>query len=163
MPPNTDPIPVLILNNLEAALALPDGGNNYYFDVNVVRVGESPLDQIVAPAVVIGDVGVMGKYMEEKNGSVLWHSNLHWRIQIYGVVPYSSASGEANRNLTKLAADIYRAVMVDYTRGGLAINTTWIGWEVSGPPSEDDQRPWLACELDIHFRTRDNEMVTNPA
>ena len=160
MPPATSPIPVLILDNLEAALALPDGGADYYYDVNVVRIGEDPLDSVNAPAVVIGDPGVLGRYFEEKNGSVLWPSNLHWRIPIYGVVPYSSSQGEAHRNLLKLAADIYRAVMVDFTRGGKAINTTWLGWEVISPPSEGDVRPWMACELDIHFRTRDTEMIT---
>ena len=160
MPPATAPIPVLILDNLEAALALPDGGSDYYYDVNVVRVGEDPTDQFVAPAVVIGEIGVMGRYSEVKNGSVMWHSNLHWRIPLFGVVPYTSSSAEANRNLSKLAADIYRAVMVDYTRGGYAMNTTWVGWEVASPPSDDDQRPWLACELDIHFRTKDKEMIT---
>lgn len=160
MPPATAPIPEQILDNLEAALALPDGGADYYYDVAVVRISEDPLDQAAAPAVVIGDVGVMGRYFEEKNGSVMWHSNLHWRIPIYGVVPYSSVPGDANRNLLKLAADVYRAVSADPTRGGKAMNTTWLGFEIISPPTDGDTRPWMACEIDVHFRTRDTDMVT---
>lgn len=159
MPPATQPLTVQILDNLEAALALPDGGSDYFYDVAVVRLAEGVLDQLVAPAVVIGDVGVLGKYSEETTGSVLWHTNLHWRIPIYGVAPYSSVPGEANRNLLRLAHDIHKAVMADYTRGGKAIMTTFVGFEVMGPPTDGDQRPWFGCELDIHFRTRIGDML----
>ena len=162
MPPATLPIPVQILDLLEAALALPDGGADYYWDVAVVRVGEDPLDQAAAPAVVIGDPGVIGRFTVEKNGEVMWHSNLHWRIPIYGVVPFSSVQSEANRNLLKIAADIFRAVMTLNNNSPTRPynEVTWLGWEVISSPVDGDARPWMACEIDVHFRTRDTDMVT---
>ena len=156
MPPATQPVPVRILDNLEAALALPDGGTDYFFDVNVVKIGANPLDSPQFPVLTIGDVGQMGRYAEVKAGSVLWHSNLHWSITVLGAVADQT---DVPRQLLRLAADVYRAVNVDPQRGGLAANTVFEGCEIMPPTSEDDALSWIACFLDVHFRTRDKDMV----
>lgn len=160
MPPATQPIPVQVLDNLEAALALPDGGSGYFYDVNVVREGESVLDQIVEPAFVLGDVGAMGRLVDEKQGGTLFHTNFHWRIPVYGVVPYSSNQAEANRNLLRLVHDLEKAVMVDYTLGGKAALAMLVGFEVMGPPTAGDTRPWFGAELDIQMQMRLGDMLS---
>lgn len=160
MPPATQPIPVQVLDALETQLAVPDGGSGYFYDVAVVREGESVLDQIVEPAFVLGDVGAMGKLIDEKQGGTLWHSNYHWRIPVYGVVPYSSNQAEANRNLLRLVHDLEKALYANYTLGGKAVNSTLVGFEVMAPPTQGDTRPWFGAELDIQMQMRLGDMLT---
>jgi hypothetical protein len=159
MPPATEPIPYLVLQNLQAALAF--SGSDYWYAPVVVKVGEDPLDAIALPALMIGEPGVLGKYEDNKKGSALGHANVHWKVPVVGVIPYTSSQAETVRNLLRLAADVLKAVRVDFKRGGYALDTAFEGWSIiDSPVSEDDVRPWMACMLDIHMIFRDTDMAT---
>ena len=163
MPPATDPIPVLILNDLETALKLPVAGTDYYHTVQTVEFGQDITAESIGgyPAIFIGEPGEVGQITETKpDGRVLWHGTWYWDIPVFGVIADAGGGKEAYRNLLKLVADIYRAVMVDPRRSGHAATTDVLGWTMLGPQDATDQRPWVAVLLRVLFRTRDTNMVT---
>lgn len=166
MPPATDPIPVRILDNLAAALALPDGGADYYHAVKFAGFGRDITAPATVgyPAVFIGEPGEIGQVTETNEvRRVHGYGTWYWDIPIFGVIEDVGGGSDAYRRLTRLAADIYRALMVDHQRGGLAVLTDPQGWTILGPQSETQGRPWVAVLVRIIFRTRYNEMVTTPA
>lgn len=163
MPPATDPVPLRILENLETALALPDGGANYYHAVKVAGWGRDITAPAIQgyPAVFIGEPGEIGQHTETaENRRVLFHGSWYWDVPIFGVIQDVGMGKDAYRELMRLAADIYRAVMVDHQRGGLAVLTAPQGWTILGPKDETQGRPWVAVLVRIFFRTKDTEMVT---
>ncbi len=163
MPPATEPVPVRILEDLATALALPDGGADYYHAVKFAGFGRDIAAPALQgyPAVFIGEPGEIGHYSETaENRRVLWHGTWYWDIPVFGVIQDIGGGAEAYKQLQRLAADIYRAVMVDYTRGGLAVLTAPQGWTILGPQNETQGRPWVAVLVRIIFRTKDTEMVT---
>lgn len=165
MPPGVDPIPVRILDNLATALALPDGGADYYHAVKYAGIGRDiTAEQLVGyPAVFIGEPGEAGQVSTVgQDGRVLWHGVWRWQIPVFGVIHDVGTGSDAYKSLLKLAADIYRAVMQDHTRGGFARNTQVMGWTILGPQDETDGRPWVGVLVEITYTTRDTEMVTGP-
>lgn len=159
MPPVVEPIPYRVLLDLESALALPDAGSSYYYDFNVVKLGTTigALSELPDKSVMIGKLGGLGRYLEEKSGGALMHSDYHWSVEIVGVPPYSSNEAEMTLNLYRMVADIHRAVMTDHTRGGNAANTTIVEFALAA--AEGDQRPWVSCTLDVQLRTQYNDMT----
>lgn len=164
MPPATSPVPVLVLDALATKLALPDGGSNYYHAVKFAGYGRD----ITAPALVgypatfIGEPGEVGSYSEIAEGKgALWHGTWYWDIPVFGVIQDVGGGDEAYRSLLKLAADIYRAVLTEPIIG--TGQTSVRGWTVLGPQDSTDGRPWVAVLVRVVFRTKDTEMVTNPA
>lgn len=156
MPPAIIPIPVAILDNLETALQGINGGSSYWHTVLYVKLGEPISEAPGTPFVSIGELGSIGRYSESREGDVTWHKTLHWSIPIIGAL---DGKYDAPRRLLKLAADIYKAVMADYSRGGNAIKTTWEGFEPRDVAvSDEDVRSGLVCWIDVHFRTRDTDM-----
>lgn len=163
MPPGTEAKPVRILNDLAAALALPDGGANYYHAVKFVGFGRDITAQQVLgyPAVFLGEPSEVGQYQEgAKEGQVLWHGYWYWDVPVFGVINDVGMGEEAYRSLIRLASDIYRAVLTDYTRGGLAVVTEVKGWTMLGPQTQTQGRPWVGVLVRVVFRTKDTEMVT---
>ena len=166
MPPGVDPIPVRILDDLAAALSLPDGGASYYHDVNFVGFGRDITAPAITgyPAVFLGEPSEIGQYSEvAEDRKALWHGTWYWDIPVFGVIEDVGLGDNAYRSLLKLAADIFRAVLADFQRGGLAILTEVRAWTILGPQEATQGRPWVAVVVRVVFRTRDNEMVTTPA
>ncbi|MEK9736615.1 MAG: hypothetical protein VW239_04765 [Candidatus Nanopelagicales bacterium] len=165
MPPGVEPIPVRVLENLAAALALPDGGADYYHAVTFGGIGRDITAPALSgyPAVFIGEPGEVGQYSEVAEDSrTLWHGTWYWDIPVFGVIRDVGGGDAAYKSLLRLAADIYRAVMVDYSRGGLATRTELRGWTILGPQEQTDGRPWVGTLVRVVFKTRDQEMVTGP-
>lgn len=163
MPPATDPVPVRILDNLAAALALIVGGSDYYHAATFVGYGRDITAPAISgyPATFIGEPGEVGQWTETgPDGRLLWHGVWFWDIPIFGVINDVGGGDEAYRQLVRLAADIYRAVMVDHQRGGLATLTEPMGWTLIGPQTQTQGRPWVAVVVRVRFRTRDTEMVS---
>ena len=76
MPPATAPKPVRVLDALATALAVPDGGSNYYHDVSFAGYGRDIAAPALVqyPAVFIGDTSDIGKHTETtRDNRVLWH------------------------------------------------------------------------------------------
>jgi len=169
MPPATSPIPVLLLDNMKTALLAIDGGANYYHSTVFAGFGKDPEDPMTGvsgyPAVMLGEpreVGFIKTPDDDRDQSAL-HGTWHWEIPVFGVINDVGLGDDAYRSLHKLAADIFRAMTADYTRGGLAYDTLCRGWSILGPQISTQGRPWVAVIFRVKFRTRENEMVTVPA
>lgn len=155
MPPATEPIPWQIIEALQAKLALPDGGANYFYDFNVVKVGEDIFQARLFPAVTIG-IGDIGRIFEEKEGRILWGENLKWNLSVFCVV---EGHLDSAKRLARLLHDVHRALSTDYGRlGGLALGTIVTGAAMY-PPEEGDTRSWLEIGVEVHFRTKDTTML----
>lgn len=166
MPPATSPVPVLVLDALAAALAVPDGGSNYYHDVTVVGIGRdiTAMHPAPYPAVFIGEPSEVGQYSEiAEDRRALWHGTWYWDVPVFGVIQDVGMGDAAYRSLLKLAADIYRAVTADHTLGGTCLRTEVRGWTILGPQEQTQGRPWVGVLVRAVFRTKDTEMVTHPA
>ena len=161
MPPATDPIPVRILDNLATSLALIAGGSDYYNTASFAGYGRQIADPQLSgyPATFIGEPGEIGQYAQSEK-QVLWHGSWAWDIPVFGVIEHVGDGDTAYRSLSKLAADIYRAVMSDHQRGGLASYTEIMGWTMLGPQESTQGRHWVGVIVRVLFRTRDTEMVT---
>jgi hypothetical protein len=156
MPPALQPVPVRVLDNLETALGLVNGGSDYFFDVNVVKLTEDPLAANQLPILTIGDVGQLGRYSQEDSGRVLWSDHVHWAITILGAVESQTDSA---RQLLRMAHDVHRAVKQDPKRGGNAHDTRWVGWEILPSAGATDARAWMQCHLEIVMRFKDTDMT----
>lgn len=156
MPPATEPIPQMILENLQTALGAADGGSDYFYDLNVVKIGEDIFQAAYYPAVTIG-IGEMGRLYENKEGRVLWAGNFRWSLSVIGAI---EGYTDGPKRLIRMFHDIYRAVMADYTRGGVALNTIVTGAEMLPPADGDDTRSWLEVGVEVHFRTKDTTLLT---
>lgn len=155
MPPTTEPIPVQILENMHAALSLPDGGADYFYSYDVVPVGGDITQQQGFPSLAL-DYGEIGRYYEERSGSVLWHTNLHWEVSVIAAV--DGIDGRTGR-LLRVVHDVHRAMMVDQSRGNLAIQTLFTGWRILPGIDEMEGIGFSEITFDIHFRTRDTDML----
>lgn len=167
MPPATDPVPVLVLNALLAKLALPDGLTDYYHDVTVAThaVGQdiTEIQPVQYPAVFVGEPGEVGQYSEVADDhKTLWLGHWYWDIPVFGVISDVGMGDAAYRSLLKLAADIYRAVLTDYTLSGTCVRVEVRGWTILGPQEQTQNRPWVGVLVRAVFRTRDTEMVSAP-
>lgn len=165
MPPATDPIPVLILNAMKAALALPDGGANYYHAVTFAGVGRDVTEDALKgyPAVFMGEPSEIGQYTNVPEGQrAVMKRTWYWDIPVFGVINDVGMGEAAYTSLLKLGADIYRAVMSNYQLGGPAVADCQ-GWTILGPQTETQGRPWIALVFRVLFRTREDEWITNPA
>jgi hypothetical protein len=164
MPPALDPKPVRILENLATALALIAGGADYYHTASFAGIGKQITNPqpLTYPCTFIAEPGEVGQFSEQpEQRQVLWHGSWYWEIPIFGVIHNAGMTTDAAyKSLLKLAADIYRAVMVDHTRGGLAHFTEVRGWTVLGPQEQTDGRPWVGVLVGVHFRTDDQQMET---
>jgi hypothetical protein len=155
MPPVTTPVPLRLIENLETSLALADGGSDYFFDLNVIKVGEDPEQAGVYPAVTIG-IGELGKLTESVNGRVIWSGTWTWELDIIG---YVQGVVKPHETLIQLLHDIHRALMVDFRRGGIAINTIVTGAAMYPPPGPQSNLSQVVVGLEIHFRTKDTTML----
>jgi len=154
MPPGTQPVTERILDNLLAALALPDGGANYFHNVQLVLdPGENEINVPVTPAVAIFTEGT-----SESDTEVIASQTTRWNFTILGLL--KSRPADINRQLLQFMHDIYRAVMTDRERGGNAIYTEWMGWTPAPPADDADELTWVECRIQVLFRTDDLDMTT---
>ena len=163
MPPATEPIPVLILDNLATALRGINGGTDYYHTVTGVEYARDLIREEYPggyPAIFIGEPGQVGDTDQPADTGVMWHGTWHWHVPVFGVIRDVGGGTESYRALLRFVADIYRAVVQDYQRGQMAYSTEVLGWTMVGPQEETDGRPWVAVTVRIKFNTKDTNMVS---
>ncbi len=167
MAPATQPVPVLVLDALKARLALIQGGSDYYHTATFAGFGKDAVstpDVAAYPVVMIGEPGEVGNTSEaDADKRSMMHGDWFWDVPIFGVIQDVGGGDEAYRSLTRLAADVFRAVMTDFHLGGTAVIARVTGWTMLGPQTQTQGRPWVAVICRIWFRTRHDEMVTHPA
>jgi len=105
------------------------------------------------PAILIFPEGTQDDDIE-----LLHQQTTRWNLTISGVL--RSRSDDRARDILRLVHDIYKAVMTDPTRGDLAIDTKWLGWDPELPADDSDLTAWVDCSIQVHFRTDDTDMTT---
>lgn len=163
MPPVTQPIPVLILDDLAAALRNINGSSDYYHAVTGVEYARNLIFEEYPggyPAIFIGEPGQVGNTDQPPDTAAMWHGSWHWHVPVFGVIKDIGGGTEAYKELLRFVADIYRAVMQDPQRGQKAYSTEVLGWTMVGPQEETDGRPWVAVSVRVKFNTRDTHMVS---
>lgn len=156
MPPATEPIPWRILEEMQTRLALPDAGADYFYDFNVVKLGQDIAQASIFPAVTIG-IGELGRMYEVKEGRVLWAENVHWALSVICMI---DGYVDAPKRLARVLHDVHRALMSgnDPTWGGLVRHVGFTGAEMY-PPLENDTRSMIEVGVDVHFKTKDTTML----
>lgn len=154
MAPATDPIPSLILDNIETVLAEINGGSTYFYSVAQVQVpGFLDVTVQTTPAIII----IPGSTNDD-DVEVYGLQTTRWNLDIIGVL--RERSDDRARDLLRFLHDIYKALLTDPTRGGYAIDTKWLGWNPELPADSSDLTAWISCAIQVHFRTDDADMTT---
>jgi hypothetical protein len=142
MPPSGLPVKEAILRDLESALAAITAGADYYTSVaRVTRVDTVPIDLPEFPAIVITPLGT--EYDPPGQATTLAIHG-HYRIRATLIVRTRT---DAVADLENFIRDVHKAILVDTTRGGRAIDTRLVSDEVYYPT--DIEEPVALAELTI--------------
>jgi hypothetical protein len=148
MPPSGSPVKELILQDLETTFAAISAGAEYYTDVAVVsRINTVPLEIRDYPAVVLVPIGT--DYDQPGLATTLALAG-HYRVRATLVVRTRT---DAALTLENFIRDIHKSLLVDITRGGLAIDTRMISDEVYYPTQIEEPVAIADCMIEIDYRT----------
>ena len=148
MPPSGTPVKELILDNLESTLSSITAGVDYYHTVAMVsRINTVPIEIRDYPAVVMTPLGT--DYDQPGSTTTL---ALHgdYRIRMTLVVRTRT---EASQSLEEFIRDVHKSLLVDITRGGVAINTRMMSDEVYYPTQIDEPVAVADCVVLVSYRT----------
>lgn len=111
-----------IMDNFVTTIAAISTGGGYNFTVGECQLGlKSPTD---APGDLMPCVYVAGADEDRRNAAQrTYHSDLLVEIVGYVTLADTSDKPQLERNLSKLIADLTKALMVDVTRGGYGVTT----------------------------------------
>lgn len=155
MPPSGTPVKEAILQDLETTLAAISAGADYYTSVaTVTRVNTVAIDLPEFPAIVLTPLGT--EYDPPGQATTLAIAG-HYRIRATLVVRTRT---DAVEDLENFIRDCHKAMLVDTTRGGLAIDTRLVSDEVYYPT--DIEEPVALAELTIMviYRTQRTDLNT---
>lgn len=144
-----DPVELAILGDAKAALALIQVANGYNFDVVNVLGWRVPA-QVDRPALSV----VLGKSVVIGEGPLPYYSK-QVPLLIQGELEAmhdTADDDEPDKVGWRLVADIHKALHVDISRGGVAVDTNLIGAEVF---ADWPAAPIVTVEVELRvdFRT----------
>lgn len=148
MPPSGDPVKEAILQDVETTLAAIVAGADYYTDVLLVtRIGTVPIELKEYPAIVITPLGT--EYDQPGAATTLAiHGN--YRLRLTLVVRTRTDAVQALENFIR---DVHKALLVDITRGGRALNTRMMSDEVYYPTQIEEPVAIADCTVLVAYRT----------
>lgn len=152
MPPSGTPIKLLILDDLLTTLAGINGGTAYYTTVAVAtRVDTMPIDMGMYPAIILVPEGT--NYDPPGQVTTLAIKG-HMRVEATLIVRTRS---DAVVDLENFIRDVHKAILIDPTRGDLAIDTKLNSDEVFYPTDNEEPVAVAKLSIEIIYRTdRDN-------
>ena len=145
-----DPVELVILDDAKAALALVTKANGYSVDlVNVLGWRVPAHVERPAASVVLGKSVVIGE------GPLPYYSKqvpLLIQAEIESLHDTADDDSEPDKVGWRLVADLHKALHVDITRGGVAVDTNLIGAEVF---ADWPAAPIVTVEVELRvdFRT----------
>jgi len=149
-----DPVPMRILQDLETTLGLPDGGSSYFFDIQKVLIpGLNEFEILEFPGIAIIPEGTV-----DDDTELLSEQTTRWNILLIAAL---NVRTDADDQILKLIADVFKALMIDPQRGGNAIDTKWRGWTPAAPSDDADMMTWAEIRIQVHFRTSDTDMTVS--
>lgn len=145
-----EPIDYQIVTNLQTALRAMSVGSGYHYTVTSTAVKLDPnqgIESLIAPGgprpIVILEVPPESwTYFPASQVRIAMAVTVHW-------VSDSTPTDDASRLQTYLrgCADVERAIAVDTTRGGLAVDTRIV--KRTPEPVGDGSQVWASVDLEI--------------
>ena len=148
MPPSGTPVKEAILDNMQTTLGNISAGSAYYHSVaSISRINTVPIEIRDYPAIVITPLGT--EYDQGGDATTL---ALHgdYRIRVTLVIRTRT---DASQSLEEFIRDVHKALLVDITRGGLAINTRMLSDDVYYPTQIDEPVAVADCVVLVSYRT----------
>jgi hypothetical protein len=148
MPPSGTPVKEAVLQNLETALAAIAAGAAYYTTVaRVQRINTVPIDLPEYPAIVLVPLGT--DYDPPGAATTLAIAG-HYRVQATLII---RSRTDAVADLENFIRDVHKALLVDPTRGGLAIDTRLVSDSVYYPTDIEEPVALADLVIEVHYRT----------
>lgn len=153
MPPSGTPVKEAVLANLETTLAGITAGSDYYTSVaRVNRIDTVPIELTEYPAIILVPSGA--SYDPPGDATTLAIA-VHYRVEATLVI---RARTDAVEKLENFIRDVHKALLVDITRGGLAIDTRLTEDRVYYPTDIEEPVAIAELSIEIHFRTRRTDL-----
>ena len=149
MPPSGSPVKEGILDHLQTTLEAIASGAEYYHSVaSVSRVNTVPIEIRDYPAIVITPLGT--DYDQGGDATTL---ALHgdYRVRLTLVIRTRDSAAESLENFIR---DVHKAILVDITRGGLAVNPRMLSDDVSYPTQIEEPVAVADCVVLVSYRTQ---------
>ena len=149
MPPSGSPVKEAILDDLQdTALPLLVAGSDYYTTVEyITRVESGPMELKMFPAIVM--VPLSTDYDREGTEGTLTMAAAY-RIQL---ALFLRTRTEAVSKIERFTRDVHKAIMIDRTRNGNAINTRAVNDEVFYPTEDDEPYTISNLIIEVDYRT----------
>lgn len=148
MPPSGEPVKELVLQDLEAVFLGITEGTDYYTTVRRVhRVETVPIEVKEYPCIILTP---LGSDYDQPGAATTLSLQTHSRIRATLIV---RTRDNATLALERFIRDVHKALLVDITRGGLAINSRMLDDRVYYPTQLDEPVAVADCTLEIYFRT----------
>jgi hypothetical protein len=148
MPPSGSPVKEAIIDNLQTTLEAILGGAAYYTTVALVsRINTVPIEVKDYPAIIITPLGT--DYDQPGDATTLaLHGSFKARLTL--IVRTRDNASEALENFIR---DVHKAILVDITRGGIAINSRMLSDEVYYPTQIEEPVAVADCVVLVSYRT----------
>lgn len=148
MPPSGSPVKEQILDNLQTTLASITAGSDYYNSVALVnRINTAPIEVAEYPAIIITPLGAD---YDQPGVATTLAIRVNYRIRLTLIIRTRDNPSEELENFIR---DVHRSLLVDITRGGLAINTRMLSDDVYYPTQIEEPVAVADCTITVDFRT----------
>lgn len=162
MPPGQETIREQILQDVETALQLPDGGSGYFYSLstnNVFRADDSALDAENGPYPLLAVAALDSANTGGSNADSDTYMGEALDIEIHALLADSSSN--AQRDLSRIEHDIRMALRQDKSRGGLAFSTEWQRTETFLPTNVPGH-PVAIVSFQITYEVNESDLTTLP-
>jgi hypothetical protein len=144
-----EPIKELITQNLEATLKTITEQAGYFQTLDVKR--SDPAGVTLTPwATYLFELDDTADAPPRMSGKICWVAP--YQIGVFAAITNADIAGQV---ITRLEADIQKAVMADLRRGGKAWNTYWIGCQRA--TNEAGELVGTICTVHVHYRTKETD------
>tara|TARA_R110002020_G_scaffold425054_3_gene634469 strand:+ start:2030 stop:2503 length:474 start_codon:yes stop_codon:yes gene_type:complete len=155
MPPSGTPVKELILQDIETTLAAITAGSAYYTSVAVVdRINTIPVEIRDYPAIVLTPLGTDYDQPGDARTTAI---GANYRVRATLV---ARTRTDAAATIENFIRDVHKALLVDITRGGEAINTRMLSDSVFYPTQIEEPVAIADCIIEVRYRTLRTDLNT---
>ncbi|MCH9836015.1 hypothetical protein K0U83_10155 [bacterium] len=153
MPPSGIPVKRAVFENLETTLAAITAGSDYYTSVaRVTRIDSVPIELTEYPAIILTPSST--DYDPPGDATTLAIAG-HYRIDATLVIRTRTSAVDELENFIR---DVHKAILVDITRGGIAIDTRLTSDRVFYPTDIEEPVAIAELSIEIIYRTRRTDL-----
>jgi hypothetical protein len=153
MPPSGIPVKRAVFENLETTLAAITAGSDYYTSVaRVTRIDSVPIELTEYPAIILTPSST--DYDPPGDATTLAIAG-HYRIDATLVIRTRTSAVDELENFIR---DVHKAILVDVTRGGIAIDTRLTSDRVFYPTDIEEPVAIAELSIEIIYRTRRTDL-----